>query len=359
MLKLSDFAYELPHELIAQSPAEPRDSSRLLVLNRQTGTIAHRHFRDLPDLLTAKDVLVRNNTKVIPARIFGKKNTGAHVEILLTKRLRGENQGEVWECLTKPGLKPNQTILFPNSQLIATCQSINHYTRDILFNQGGTELFTSLEKIGHTPLPPYIDWEKHDETELRHLYQTTYAKFAGSAAAPTAGLHFTPELDQRLRDKGVEIEEVTLHVGLGTFLRVKVDDITQHQMHSEYFELKPQTAARLNQAKANKKRIISVGTTTTRVLESATDAKGQLIPQSGETSIFIYPPYHFKFVDSLITNFHESQSTLIMLVSSLVSRPNTQHAFSTFNDSVIGQAYQAAQQEHYRFLSFGDAMLIE
>jgi S-adenosylmethionine:tRNA ribosyltransferase-isomerase len=359
VLKLSNFTYHLPTELIAQSPAVPRDSSRLLILDRQTGRVEHYHFHDLPDLLTSNDVLVRNNTKVIPARIFGEKSSGGHVEVLLTKRLRLGKTGEVWECLTKPGLKPGQVVTFTDSPLLATCQTINHFTRDIEFNQAGVDLFTSLEKIGHTPLPPYIDWEKHDEHALRQLYQTTYAKFSGSAAAPTAGLHFTPELDEKLRAKGIQIEEVTLHVGLGTFLRVKVDDITQHQMHSEVFELKPEVAERLNQAKQAGKRIISVGTTTTRVLETCATEQGKLQAQSGETQIFIYPPYRFKFIDSLITNFHESQSTLLMLVSSLVTEPNTPHTFTFFNETVMGKAYQAAQQEKYRFLSFGDAMWIQ
>jgi S-adenosylmethionine:tRNA ribosyltransferase-isomerase len=358
VLKLSDFTYQLPPELIAQAPAVPRDSSRLLVLDRQTGQLEHHHFSELPDLLTASDVLVRNNTKVIPARIFGEKSSGGHVEVLLTKRLQLGETGEVWECLTKPGLKPGQVVTFSESSLTATCQTINHFTRDIEFNQAGTDLFTSLEKIGHTPLPPYIDWEKHDEEELRHLYQTTYAKFAGSAAAPTAGLHFTPELDERLRQKGIQIEEVTLHVGLGTFLRVKVENITEHQMHSEVFELQPEVSNRLNQAKQSGKRIISVGTTTTRVLESCSDKSGQLQAHAGETDIFVYPPYRFKFVDSLITNFHESQSTLLMLVSSFVTQPNTSLDFISFSETTIGKTYQVAQQEKYRFLSFGDAMWI-
>ncbi len=358
MLKLSDFTYHLDSERIAQSPSVPRDSSRLLVLDRKTGEIHHHHFSDLPELLTPNDILVRNNTKVIPARIFGEKSSGGHVEILLTKRLRLGESGEVWECLTKPGLKPDQVVTFANSPLTATCQTINHFTRDIEFNQAGTDLFSSLEDIGHTPLPPYIDWEKHDEQELRHLYQTTYAKFAGSAAAPTAGLHFTPELDERIRQKGIQIEEVTLHVGLGTFLRVKVENITQHQMHSEVFELRPDVAERLNQAKQAGKRIISVGTTTTRVLETCANEKGELEAQSGETQIFIYPPYRFKFVDSLITNFHESQSTLLMLVSALVTEPNTNQVFTSFSKTLIGKAYDIAQQKNYRFLSFGDATWI-
>jgi S-adenosylmethionine:tRNA ribosyltransferase-isomerase len=362
MFKLQDFSYQLPSAQIAQSPMDPRDHSRLLVLDRETGAISHHHFYDLPALLTPNDVLVRNNTKVIPARIFGSKTSGGHVELLLIHRAGVNEQGEIWECLTKPGLKPHQTVIFPGTKLEAVCTEQLHFSRLIQFNQAGSELFTTLFNIGHTPLPPYIDWEQHDEQDLRVHYQTTYAKFAGSAAAPTAGLHFTPEVDALLHSGGVEIEEVTLHVGLGTFLRVKTENIADHHMHSEAYELTPSVADRLNQAKQAGKRIISVGTTTTRVLESCAhqDANGSsyLEPKTAETDIFIYPPYQFKFVDGLLTNFHESQSTLVMLVSAFSSAPNTSHDFTTFSESTIGQAYQTAISEQYRFLSFGDAMLI-
>lgn len=365
-LTIDQFDYALPPELIAQTPASPRDHSRLLQVDRATGTLSHHHFYDLPTLLGPECVLVRNNTKVIPARLFGHKTTGGAIELLLTKRVKGlpHGQGEVWECVSKPGLKPGQKVTFPNSTLQAECVGVHQYARHLAFNQAGHQLFSSLIEIGHTPLPPYIEWHSDDETELRQLYQTTYAKVAGSAAAPTAGLHFTPELDDRLRTAGVQIEEVTLHVGLGTFLRVKTPDITQHTMHSEVFELKPEVAERLNQAKKQGKKIVAVGTTTTRVLESCAEWSEmndsyELIAQSSETAIFIYPPYQFKYVDYLITNFHERQSTLLMLVSALVSEPNTPHAFSTFAESLVGKAYQEAINQKYRFHSFGDAMLIK
>lgn len=363
MYTLRDFAYHLPPQLIAQNPSEPRDQSRLLVLNRESGEVHHHHFYELPQLLSANDVLVRNNTKVIPARIFGAKTSGGHVELLLIRRISASPETETWECLTKPGLKPGQTVIFPGTALTATCINQLHFSRLIEFNQSASHLFTTLYEIGHTPLPPYIDWEKHDEQHLRQHYQTTYAKIQGSAAAPTAGLHFTPEVDDLLRQRGVDIEEVTLHVGLGTFLRVKTEDITQHHMHSEAFELSTGVAERLNTAKRAGKRIISVGTTTTRVLESCSqvesDGTATLTPKLGETSIFLYPPTKFTFVDALITNFHESQSTLVMLVSAFCAAPNTSHQFTTFSESTIGKAYETAIDHHYRFLSFGDAMLIE
>ena len=357
-MKLSDFHYSLPQNRIAQAPAEPRDSSRMLVLQAQTGMIHHRHFRDLPDVLQPGDVLVRNNTKVIPARIFGHKTTGGNVEILLTKRQRATSEGEVWECLTKPGLKPGQTVILADSGLTATCIDITNYTRQIQFNLAGTALFSALYEIGHTPLPPYIHWQAYDESDLRRLYQTTYAKIQGSAAAPTAGLHFTPELDQALQEPGIAIEEVTLHVGLGTFLRVKVEDITEHHMHREVYELSTSVAERLTAAKAAGRRLIAVGTTSTRVLETCVTADGSFTAGSNETDIYIYPPYRFQAIDGLITNFHEPQSTLLMLVSALVSQPNTNQAFTTFGESRIGQAYLTAIDQQYRFLSFGDGMLI-
>jgi S-adenosylmethionine:tRNA ribosyltransferase-isomerase len=366
ILTIDQFDYELPSELIAHTPASPRDHSRLLRLNRATGEISHYHFYDLPTLLGPDHVLVRNNTKVIPARLFGHKETGGAIEILLTKRVKGlpHGQGEVWECITRPGLKPGQKVTFANSPLVAVCEKLHLFARHIAFNQAGHELFASLNEIGHTPLPHYIKWHGDDEAELRQLYQTTYAKIAGSAAAPTAGLHFTPELDERLRSAGVQMEELTLHVGLGTFLRVKTEDVTQHTMHSEVFELKPEVAERLNQAKQAGKKIVSVGTTTTRVLESCAvwnqaGERFELAAKSSETAIYIYPPYQFKFVENLITNFHERKSTLLMLVSAFASQPNTSHEFSTFGETSVGKAYQAAVKEKYRLHSFGDAMLIE
>ncbi len=362
-LSLDQFNYHLPPELIAQSPIQPRDQSRLLILNRKTGEVIHWHFFDLPDLLPNNSVLVRNNTKVIPARIFGHKPTGGAVEILLLKRSRIESDGETWECLTKPGLKLRQSVNFTWSfgqqqSMSAICVQINEFNRLMKFSLTKENLFEALEKIGHTPIPPYIKWNQNDERQLRQLYQTTYAKVAGSAAAPTAGLHFTPELDKRIIERGIDIEEVTLHVGLGTFLPVKTTDITHHHLHSEWFELKPQVAHKLNQAKKAGKKIVAVGTTTTRVLETCADNQGNLHPASQNTDIYIYPSYRYKFVDGLITNFHLPKSTLLMLVSALVSAPNSPHQFQNFLSSPVGKAYTTAIQNQYRFYSFGDGMLI-
>lgn len=360
MPTIDQFDYNLPYSLIAQKPAEPRDSSKLLIIDRETGTISHHHFYDLPDLLTENDVLVRNNTKVIPARILGQKTTGGQVELLLVKRLRlDENHHEVWECLTKPGLKPGQVVTFDNSLLTATCTTITGYTREINFNLAHAALFEALTAIGHTPIPPYItEWSDSDEPQLRQLYQTTFAKIQGSAAAPTAGLHFTHELDEKLTEKGVQIEEITLHVGLGTFLSVKENDVSKHTMHSEWFTLPEAVTHRLNKAKQQRKRIIAVGTTSTRVLETCATKPGLLRPQTGETKLYVYPPHAFNFVDAMITNFHEPKTTLIMLVSAFSSAPNTSHQFSTFLETTVGKAYLEAQRSDYRFLSFGDAMMI-
>lgn len=359
MLQLSQFDYQLPPELIAQRPAEPRDSSRLLVVDRQTGALKHHHFHELDKLLTTEHVLVRNNTKVIPARILGQKDTGGAVEILLTRRLGfNPNQNEQWECLTKPGLKVGQVVHFGTSPLTATCTAITDYTRQITFNLPQAALFTELLAIGHTPIPPYIHWADEDETELRERYQTIFAKIAGSAAAPTAGLHFTPELEARLAAKGVEILEVTLHVGLGTFLPVKTEDVTSHHLHKEWFELLPEVAERLNTLRAAGKKVVAVGTTTTRVLESCTTPEGIVEAKTGETEIFLYPPYYFRAVDAMITNFHLPQSSLLMLMSALVSAPNTDQPFMDFGSSLVGKAYQTAIEEKYRFYSFGDGMLI-
>src|SRR5260221_5218324 len=264
MWSINQFSFDLPEELIAQTPAQPRDSSRLLVIDRATGAVSHHHFFDLPSLLRPTDVLVRNNTKVIPARIYGKKSTGGACEILLLHQQQLTEGGTVWECLTKPGLKIGQHISFPESTLEASCTAVTGYTRILEFNQKKEAFYVSLEKIGHTPIPPYIHWTGDDEDRLRQLYQTTFAKVSGSAAAPTAGLHFTPALDEELRQKGIQIEEVTLHVGLGTFLPVQDEQLKASALHHEWLSISPEVAERLNAAKKLGKRIIAVGTTTTR-----------------------------------------------------------------------------------------------
>jgi S-adenosylmethionine:tRNA ribosyltransferase-isomerase len=357
-MKLSDFRYDLPKKLIAARPAEPRGNSRLLVMDRQTGEIEHHSFPELPLLLKAGDVLVRNNSKVIPARLFGQKTSGGLLEVLLVKKLAFDDSSETWEVLTKPGIKPGTIINFPNSKLSTKCVQINGYTRQLVFNQTGLEFLETLDQIGKTPLPHYIEWAGEDEQELRQLYQTTYAKHIGSVAAPTAGLHFIPELDEQLRAKGVEIVDVTLHVGLGTFLPVKTDDVTQHHMHEEWCSISPKTAKIINTTKSEGRRIIAVGTTSLRTLEFMNDENGQL--QSGEkqNKLYVYPPYKFQIADGLITNFHLPESTLLMLVSAFTSAPNTPFEFTNFLNSPIGQAYQTAIKEKYRFFSFGDAMLI-
>jgi S-adenosylmethionine:tRNA ribosyltransferase-isomerase len=372
-LTLSDFSYDLPPERIAHAPASPRDSSKLLVLDRQTGDLKHHIFRELPQLLQPGDVIVRNNTKVIPARIFGKKPSGGVVEVLLNKiqlptKLRSQStesaaptadpSEEVWECLTKPGLKPGQTIDF-SPELTARCLGFGSdtYTRLLAFSKSGIALLETLASIGELPLPPYINTPL-SKAETADRYQTTFAKSAGSVAAPTAGLHFTPELDATLRKKGIEIIELTLHVGLGTFLPVKTETITEHHMHAETFSLSEETATVLNTAKQAGKRIIAVGTTTVRTLESCVSKSGLLQAQTAETEIFIYPPYHYRFVDALITNYHLPESTLLMLVSAFVSEPNTEYVFTDFQASLVGKAYAEAIKKNYRFFSFGDAMLI-
>lgn len=357
-MHLSQFDYELPKDRIANAPAEPRDHSKLMVLDRKTGAIDHKHFYDLVDLFNPGDVLVRNNTKVLPAKVFGQKTTGGLVELLFVKPLRSTDVGEVWEVLSKPSLKVGVEIVFENSDLKGGCIAHDGYTRHIQFNQGHVELLISLEKIGQMPLPPYIHWEGEAE-DVKEKYQTTYAKIQGSVAAPTAGLHFTKELDERLKEKGVLIEEVTLHVGLGTFLPVKTDNVLEHKMHSEWCSLSKETADRINLYKKKGQRIIAVGTTTVRTLESHADENGMLNEGATDTSIFIYPPYPFKVVNALITNFHLPKSTLLMLVGAFVSKPNTKQEFKDFQSSIIGKAYAVAIQEEYRFFSFGDAMLIQ
>ncbi len=366
MLTINHFDYHLPTRLIAQYPVSPRHKSKLLYLNRSNNIIKDAKFEDLPIILKEiehktgkKTVLVRNNTKVIPARLFGKKPSGGDAEVLLLKRISIETDGETWQCLTKPGLKAGQSITFGINLLIGTVKKIDGYIRHISFTNLKNNFATTIHQVGHTPLPPYIEWDKHDESELRNMYQTTYAKVTGSAAAPTAGFHFSPELNNELSKNGIQFEEVTLHVGLGTFQPVKEKQIHKHTMHSEWFYLSPQTAAKLNTAKKANKNIISIGTTTTRVLESCVNKQTKkIIPQEGETNIFIYPPYQFQFIDGLITNFHLPQSTLLMLISAFVSQPNTAHNFTNFESSIIGTAYHHAINQNYRFYSFGDGMLL-
>lgn len=358
MLKLTDFDYHLPEENIAQMPAVPRDSSKLLSVDRENGKISHHHFFDLPELLDDGYVIVRNNTKVMPARIFGEKATGGKVELLLLKRVGIGESGELWEVLSKPGVKAGQVITFGDGLMTAEVKQLENYTRLVEFSLKGEKLFEALDKIGHTPIPPYIDWEDEDEAHLREIYQTIYAKFSGSAAAPTAGLHFTKQVEERLAKKGIEIEEVTLHVGLGTFLPVKVEDVVTHEMHSESYVLTEEVANRLNQVKKNGKKILAIGTTTTRLLEACTNDRGELVAGQAETNIYIFPPYKFKFVDAMVTNFHLPKSTLLMMISAFVSSPNTSSEFVSFAESVVGRAYHEAIKNGYRFYSFGDAMLI-
>ncbi|MBQ7579273.1 MAG: tRNA preQ1(34) S-adenosylmethionine ribosyltransferase-isomerase QueA [Clostridia bacterium] len=341
-MKTSDFDYYLPEELIAQTPIEPRDHSRLLVYNRKTKVIEHKHFYDIINYLSPNDVLVVNNTRVIPARIYGKKKeTGAKVELLLLKRL---NLNE-YECLIKPAkkFKVGTTIEFSSTlsaEIIGDVLEIGG--RVVKFYPQNSTLEAELEKLGEMPLPPYI----HKKLEDKERYQTVYSKIKGSSAAPTAGLHFTPELLKKIKEKGIEIIEVTLNVGLGTFRPVTIENIEEHHMHSEYIEISPETASKLNAAKKQGKRIIAVGTTSVRTLESASNENGEIRPIHEETNIFIYPGYKFKFVDSLITNFHLPKSTLLMLVSALSSREE------------MLDVYNTAVKEKYRFFSFGDSMFI-
>ena len=337
--KKSDFYYELPEELIAQTPAEPRDSSRLLVYNRATDAVEHRIFRDVCEYLHAGDVLVVNNTKVLPARMFAHTEHGGVVEVLLLKRLDIDN----WEVLVKPGKKCKiGTRLTVNEKLALIVEGITDSgERIVRFIYDGV-FEEILDEVGSMPLPPYIKEKLKDKGR----YQTVYAKTDGSAAAPTAGLHFTPELLQKIRDMGVEIVEVLLHVGLGTFRPVKEDIITDHKMHSEYYSVSERSAEIINAAKREGRRVIAVGTTSVRTLESAANDDGTVRAENGNTQIFIYPPYKFKCVDALITNFHLPESTLIMLVSALAGGEKTL------------ELYRTAVEERYRFFSFGDAMMI-
>lgn len=341
-MKVEDFDYYLPENLIAQTPLEKRDTSRLLVLDKKTGEIEHKHFYDIIEYLNEGDTLVLNDTKVLPARLIGEKEeTKAVIEILLLKNISGDD----WECLVKPArrIKVGTIVTFGNGLLKAKCikeeaEGIRHFT---LIYSG--ILMEILEQLGTMPLPPYI----HEKLADQSRYQTVYAKEIGSAAAPTAGLHFTKDLLEKIKEKGVNIAYITLHVGLGTFRPVSVDKVEEHKMHTEYYQMSKETAEILTKTKENHKRIISVGTTSTRTLETIMTKYNEFKECSGWTNIFIYPGYEFKAIDALITNFHLPKSTLVMLVSALAGREN------------ILNAYKTAVNEEYRFFSFGDAMLIK
>ena len=340
-MDISLFDFDLPEELIAQSPAKKRDESRLMVINKDTKTYEHKHFYDIVDYLHAGDVLVRNNTKVIPARLLGEKEkTHAHVELLLLKQLENDN----WECLVGNAktVKVGTIVSFGNGELEAECLEIKEEGIRIMHMIYDGVFYEVLDKLGKMPLPPYIRKQCDDNSR----YQTVYAKVEGSAAAPTAGFHFTEELFEKLKQKGVVVVDVTLHIGLGTFRPVKVNDVLEHHMHSEYYVMSQETADILNNAKKEHRRIISIGTTSTRVLESVMQEYGTFKACSGNTSIFIYPGYKYLAIDGLITNFHLPKSTLIMLVSALAGR------------EFILECYKEAVKEKYRFFSFGDAMFI-
>ena len=341
-MKTSDFYYDLPEELIAQEPLKDRSSSRLLVLDKETGEIEHRIFKDITDYLQEGDCLVINDTKVLPARLIGERvGTGAKIEILLLVR----KNIDTWEVLVKPGKKarPGDKVSFGGGKLVAEIlETIEGGNRIIKFHYDGV-FENILEELGEMPLPPYITHKLED----KNRYQTVYAEHDGSAAAPTAGLHFTPELLEKIKNMGVKIAHVTLHVGLGTFRPVKVDDVTNHEMHSEYYVVEKSQADIINDTKKNGGRVIAVGTTSTRTLESVTDENGVVHEGNGWTKIFIYPGYKFKAIDCLITNFHLPESTLVMLVSALAGKEN------------IFKAYETAVKEKYRFFSFGDAMFIK
>lgn len=341
-MKVEDFDYYLPEKLIAQTPLEKRDASRLMVLDKKTGKIEHKHFYDIINYLEEGDTLVLNDTKVLPARLIGEKEeTKAVIEILLLKNIAGDD----WECLVKPArrIKVGTVVTFGMGKLKAKCikeepEGIRHFT--LIYNGILMEI---LEQLGTMPLPPYI----HEKLKDQSRYQTVYAKEIGSAAAPTAGLHFTKKLLGQLKEKGINIAYITLHVGLGTFRPVSVDKVEEHEMHSEYYQMSKETAELLNKTKENNKRIVAVGTTSTRTLETIMTKYNEFRECSGWTNIFIYPGYKFKAIDALITNFHLPKSTLVMLVSALAGREN------------ILSAYKTAVQEEYRFFSFGDAMLIK
>ena len=340
-MKTSDFYYYLPEELIAQDPLEDRTASRLLVLDRKTGAVKHKIFSDVIDYLNKGDCLVINNTRVIPARLIGEKEgTGGKVEVLLLKR----RANDVWETLVKPGkkLKPGAKITFGDGRLRAeVLEVVEEGNRLVKFHYEG--IFEEiLDSLGEMPLPPYITHKLED----KEMYQTVYAKFDGSAAAPTAGLHFTKELLNKIEEKGIKIASITLHVGLGTFRPVKVDDVNNHHMHTEWYEVNAEAADIINETKRNGGRVICVGTTSCRTIESVADDNGYMKAKTGETDIFIYPGYKFKVMDGLITNFHLPESTLVMLVSAFAGKEN------------VLSAYETAVKEKYRFFSFGDAMIL-
>ena len=340
-MKTSDFFYDLPEELIAQDPLEDRTASRLLVLDRKTGAVEHKIFSDVIDYLNEGDCLVINNTRVIPARLIGEKEgTGGKVEVLLLKR----RANDVWETLVKPGkkLKPGAKITFGDGRLRAeVLEVVEEGNRLVKFYYEG--IFEEiLDSLGEMPLPPYITHKLED----KEMYQTVYAKFDGSAAAPTAGLHFTKELLNKIEEKGIKIASITLHVGLGTFRPVKVDDVNNHHMHTEWYEVNDEAADIINETKRNGGRVICVGTTSCRTIESVADENGYMKAKTDETDIFIYPGYKFKVMDGLITNFHLPESTLVMLVSAFAGKEN------------VLSAYETAVKEKYRFFSFGDAMIL-
>ena len=341
-MKLEEFDYNLPEELIAQVPIQQRDESRLMVVDREKRTIEDKVFRDIIDYLEPGDCLVRNNTKVIPARLYGKKDTGANVEFVLLKQL----DGDIWESIVRPGnkLKPGSKVIFGDGLLKAEILDVlEDGTRKVKFEYDG--IFNEiLDQIGLMPLPPYI----HESLKENDRYQTVYAKYEGSAAAPTAGLHFTPELLKKIEEKGIKIANVTLHVGIGTFRPVKEENIEEHKMHTQHFYIKQEDVDKINETKKNGKKVIAVGTTSCRVLETVADENTGLVKQiESDTGIYIYPGYKFKCVDGLITNFHLPKSTLLMLVSALADR------------KFILEAYNKAVEEKYRFFSFGDAMFIK
>ena len=341
-MKTDDFDFYLPEELIAQTPLEKRDSSRLLVLDKKTGEISHRHFTDIIDYMEKGDTLVLNDTKVMPARLYGvKEETGAIIEVLFLK----DEGNDTWECLTKPAkrLHEGTVVSFGDGKLKARCtECLDEGIRKFKLEYKGI-LYEILDELGEMPLPPYI----HEKLKDKNRYQTVYAKNVGSAAAPTAGLHFTNDLLKKVQDKGINIAYITLHVGLGTFRPVNVEDVTKHKMHSEYYVMNKETADLLNNTRKNGHKIISVGTTSTRTLETIMSLYGKFKECSGWTDIFIYPGYEFKGIDYLITNFHLPKSTLVMLVSALAGKNN------------IMKAYNEAVKEKYRFFSFGDSMLIK
>lgn len=340
-MKTVDFYYDLPQELIAQTPLEPRDSSKMLLLGRNSGEIKHKHFYDIVDYLNEGDCLILNDSRVLPARIFGTKNdTGANVEFLMLRQVKNNT----WETLAKPGKKAKigARFTFGDGIMTGTVVDVTEEGNRIVDFESEDNIYSALDKIGQMPLPPYIT----EKLEDKERYQTVYSNEIGSAAAPTAGLHFTKELLQKIIDKGVNIGYVTLHVGLGTFRPVKVDNITEHKMHSEHYELPEITAKLINETKANGKRVIAVGTTSCRTLESVAKEHSKIIPCHGFTDIFIYPGFEFKVLDGLITNFHLPESTLIMLVSAFCGYENTMNA------------YDVAVKEKYRFFSFGDSMAI-